>query len=579
MSLFFLATGQPPFESSKGGPSDATPSLTLEDRRALAQLMGARKTGHIPVCVDHAGGELQAGSRQFKVPNDKQVGRVIDTFVVGDQLLHSIEIYHDYPELIAQIVDDIEQQRQPPWGVSLGTDFIQTPDVPGVRPEILGKAISHVGITRDPLYGSAPNGATLIHLAARTPEAFYRALKAELLDKRPDTYMADATRARILTLAAAPEEQQQQPAQEEVPPAESVPSGPLEPAPAPAAEEVPAPLPPAETETIAAMADATQGGLSDEVKYKQFRERYEGFLKGIWPNGPENTKESVLSDSLFTEACRLLYDLTAISKGKGYDGMPDSAHEAYGVVKKYITHATEVADNEGGRYYKNNPGAMANLKAGLDLHNIVKERPADNAFGPVQTVLAMRSIIEANTVASHETQRLEFEARRKAFEEKEAEQKALLDKAAEETTAFKRKYDEAFATATKAQELADALDKELKLKKTKLEALESSSPAALSAAAASRLTSELSAATSVPGATAAGAIVPPPIESSAASRNPASSPSLSFPSSQLPPKPHVDDKFNKLFDPSRIAEVASASTSHWSNMKSDPIHAVQYKFF
>jgi hypothetical protein len=259
--------------------------------------------------------------------------------------------------------------------------------------------------------------------------------------------------------------------------------------------------------------------------------------------------------------------------------MPESAHEAYSVIKKYVTQATEVADKEGGRYYKNNPAAMASLKAGLDLHSIVKERPADNAFGPVQTVLAMRAVIHENTLASHETQRLEFEARRKAFEEKEAEQKALLEKAAEETTALKRKYDEAFATAAKAQELADALDKELKLKKTKLEALESSSPASLSAAAASRLTAELSAATSVPGATAAGAIVPnPAIESAAASRNPAASPSLSFPASQLPPKPHLDEKFSKIFDPSRIAEVASA-TSHWSNMKSDPIHAVQYKFW
>jgi hypothetical protein len=564
--LYLLATGQPMFESSTG-PSEGTMALTLDDRKALADLDDAR----ITACLDHAGGQL-SGGRQFKVPYDKRIGRMRETFVnLGagpnhGRLLHVIKVSKKFPDIIDQIVDDIKEKRQPTWGVSLGTDYVRSP--PGTRPEILAKAVSHVGLTRDPQYANWPD-ATLIHLAARSKAGFYKALKEQVLDACPEIYMSEKTRARIEAALA-----------------KSVPARPLVPeaSPLPLRTAIPtAPTTPiTPTMTEAAIA-AVQQGLSDEQKYKQFRERYEKFAGAVYPddrakaNGPP-----LLTGEHFTEAQRLFHDINAISRGKGYSDMPDNAHDAYGSLKKYLNYAHEVASREGGKYFKDSPAALANLKAGLDLQSIVQERPNDNPFGPVQTVLAMHAVIEEDKLANHETQRVAFENDRKAFVEKEIEAQAAVKRAEEEISGHKRKYEEAVAEAVKAKEAAENFEKELKVKKARLEALEAAaSVPGTGAPGSSRLVAELGTATSVlPGASAAGLAVgqpqPPMVESAAASRTTTGS---SLPGA--PPIPHLDEnKFGKLFDPAPMYAIAhSGATSTWFSKASDPAGMAAYRFF
>lgn len=170
----------------------ASATHTIDERYEFANANGDRKTGHIPVCLDHAGGLIDDTMETFTVPSDKQIGRLVDTFVRDDgQMLHSLEIFHEYPDIVHMIKEDVKAGR--PWGVSLGKDVKVAND----RFDILGKDITHIGITRNPQYANAKHGATWINLLEETPADFYSKLKEKLLDREPNIYMAPQTRQRL----------------------------------------------------------------------------------------------------------------------------------------------------------------------------------------------------------------------------------------------------------------------------------------------------------------------------------------------------------------------------------------------
>jgi hypothetical protein len=355
--------------------------------------------------------------------------------------------------------------------------------------------------------------------------------------------------------------------------AKSVPAPPLVSEPPAEAQQPLQPPAPANKMAEAAVA-AVQQGQSETQRYSHFREGMEKFTKAIWPNGPENSSgKSVLTDELYTTAKRLLYDINDLSKGKdGFAAMPAQALSSFMILRNYIEQAEEVAAREGPKYYRNSPAALASLKAGLSVQDMVNERPGDNAYGPVQTVLAMHSIIQENTLASHETQRLAFEAERKAYVEKEIAAQAGVKKAEEEAATHKRKYEEALAEAVKSKEAADAFEKELKVKRAKLEALEAgtTSTSAPSNPIASRVAAEL-------GSGNAGTPGPRLVESAAASRDTTGSSSLD---QQAPAQFRAPASLSKLFDPAPMYDQLSKGTkSPWLSKASDPSAMATFRFF
>jgi hypothetical protein len=90
--------------------------------------------------------------------------------------------------------------------------------------------------------------------------------------------------------------------------------------------------------------------MDQEARYKQFRDRYNAFLLTVWPGGHPPPQRPILTTELYAEACRLFYDITDISKCKGFRDIPDEACEAYQLLKKYIAYAINVAADAADAY-------------------------------------------------------------------------------------------------------------------------------------------------------------------------------------------------------------------------------------
>jgi hypothetical protein len=348
MSLYVLATSQPLFPSSRG-PSKNTSSLTVDDIRQFVDDVGRRTTGHIPVCIDHAGGEVDARG-VFRVPPEKEVGRLVEAFALPSGLpLVALEVYHEQAGVARRIKDDIVSGRRP-WGVSLGTDIVARAD----RPEIVSKKITHVGITADPEYGGAEhNGPTWIHIAAETPAAFYRELQAQVLDRYPGTYVATETRARLRDLV--PAQAQTESAKPLGPAAGRAAAAPLQPATAPAPTKMadaaaPVPVPSAAAPVPAAAAAApvpapAQGGarVTDpgtiNALFAAWENEFAGFAQAI--RGDPAGDEPVYSGPAFEKCVQLVADVERITGGRDLKDLPPSVTAAYSFLKGYQTNAKE----------------------------------------------------------------------------------------------------------------------------------------------------------------------------------------------------------------------------------------------
>jgi hypothetical protein len=565
-NLFVFATTQPVFPSC-AGPSGATTALTFEDRRKVSDLAGARKTGHIPVCINHAGGELGDGSF-FRVPRDKIIGRMIDAFVIDGKLTNTLEIYHEYADIIEEIMDDLIHERRK-WGVSLGTDFVQAHD----RPEILEKAISHIGITTDPQYGNSDTGATWIHLVSRSPIAFYKELKEKFLDPSQDVYMAPETRARIERFVG----------QSDVAP-------PLKPSeetttPAPLSQEQRAPLSSSPDMATAenngaAGASATTpvpasapvpalmggGDQNESARYSRFHDQLQLFYKKIWPEGPNNSNGSIVDEQSIEMAQELSRELHSLIKDKPMSALPMEAKEADLSLEKYLRHSGEKAILFAKKLNLQD-GLADTIRAGLNFREqkaVMPQQAQGQPFNPTKTIIAMSNAYEKECLANAEAVRLKFESEHKAYLEKEQEWKNNLKKQEEELVSLKRAREEADKKALE-------LEGELKIKRAKLEALETP-------ASQSKYSAELGAASTVPGATAAGIPI-----STGASRDPTATTTTPAPASAPAHKLfQVEDKFRKMFmlEHSPIDESkAKYFRQAWSGSgNSDPINDARFRF-
>jgi hypothetical protein len=569
MSFYFITSSQPPFASCYGD-AEGTPALTIDERRQLAVEMGNRKAGFIPVCMGHAGGEFAEDAVKFDVPGDKQIGRMLDAFVMPDgNLLNSIEIFHEYPEIAKMLKDDMVSKRKK-WGASLGVDVYT--DAEGKK--IVGKKISHIGITDDPQYGNADQNATWIHLAAETPAAFYRELKKQVLDKHPGIYMPEETRARVNRMIPPEPQLIQLGATRTLgqsdPPHPLMPSLPASLFSTPAVAATMAstasdPMqgvtttqtPPSSNTPAAAGAATTQADPSEEnARYARFQQRFKSFLGDIWPEGADK-ETNVLTDLTYETARELHRDLSELSVGKGLADLPASAPEAFSILDKYLGFAHDKVIKFATEILPEKPDLVKVLRAGMDLRDRKKEAamvPTTNNL-PMQTFIAMANALDKKKLNNFEDFRVKFETQYKAEEELK---KANADL---QTTneSLKRAREEA--------------DTELAQKKARLEVLEKLSTLAETskpAASSSSNNSLLMAAASVPGATAAGATV----ISAGASRDTSAMPSSTPARKQAPP---LHGSGSKFFDPSPMGELQHTHLMRDMSRSSDPL-AMQKRF-
>ncbi len=369
MGLIFLATGQPVFKSCHGDRKQ-TPALTIDERKEFVTANGQRTLGNIPVCMDHAGGEIATDQSTFAVPNNKQIGRLIDSFMLPDgRLLHTIEIFYEHAAISKQIKDDIREQRRP-WGISLGTDVVELAGTPF----IMQKNISHIGITPDPQYGDSEDGATWIHIAAETPAVFYKAFKEQILDKYPDVFMAPETRERLthlvpndaaavtsgvheMTAVAAAAPETETPATEALEQTET--PNPLETA---AVAPVDAPLshaptipfeepmatvttPPPAPDSAATPVTVPAPVVNKDnvaVRYGAFEKEFEGLLSSALANPRDLNSERRFSADVITSAKKLKGEIESLTSGRGLGDIPATAASSYLWLGNYLDSSSEV---------------------------------------------------------------------------------------------------------------------------------------------------------------------------------------------------------------------------------------------
>ncbi len=375
MSLFFLATGEPVFDACHGD-SRATALHTLKERREFADAMGSRKTGFIPGCLDHAGGELDSTTGTFTIPPEKQISRMVDTFVREDgQFLHTVEMFHEYPDISKRIEDDINNGKR--WGVSLGKDLKIAPD----RFDILSKEITHIGLTPTPQYGDAQQGGTWMNIVAKTPETFYTKLKEQLFDKEPGLYMPPQARERIGRLVPQKLVQvgaSQALAQSDSPSPLILPLAALAPSPTPVAasthEKVtfmaaaapqptdpmqgvtattPAPAPITVATLTAAAAQAPQTpSVNIGAQFVELQQRVEALKK---KTRPDPAKPPVISKPFVDEGTKLMQDMDALMTGLSVRQWSPEALSMLNTLVEYNAYSEKAALDHAQELFGNDP--------------------------------------------------------------------------------------------------------------------------------------------------------------------------------------------------------------------------------
>jgi Skp family chaperone for outer membrane proteins len=188
--MYHIGTIQPHLPDADR-PRDKTAYPTIGEAHEWADEIAERKTGLIPLTIDHAGGErpdapLNAQG-MFEVPPELQIGRVVDAVVRSNgDLLTISELFYDRPETHA-IIDDLNAGRE--WGLSACTNLKVLED----EGRVLSKRFTHLGVTRNPEFG--PENSW-IHYAHTSWEGLDDTLQA-LMDREPDLYVPAATRARL----------------------------------------------------------------------------------------------------------------------------------------------------------------------------------------------------------------------------------------------------------------------------------------------------------------------------------------------------------------------------------------------
>lgn len=183
--LTFIAIAQP-YKYSCSGNSYETTMLTIPERVAFSDQTSSFKTKLIPCAIDHAGGnnilEHNPSTEAFVVPEDKQIGRLVAAMVRGNgDLLIVGEIWSERPER-HMIISELHEGKK--WGVSLCTDLIMNPD----HTYVYKKDITHVGVTRNPDYGS---DGTWIYEASASKYDIYEKLLNNYIKNDEQAHVPD----------------------------------------------------------------------------------------------------------------------------------------------------------------------------------------------------------------------------------------------------------------------------------------------------------------------------------------------------------------------------------------------------
>jgi hypothetical protein len=194
VNAFHFISCLQPVEPQVMGDPQKTYHLTVDQRREYAHIIGARKSNYIPLTYEHPTSEEDL----IEIKPKHHVGRLVEGFVrSGGQILGQGEIFFENRELIEQIRSDIKNKTRN-WGVSLGVNFTKrrNPTDSDAPMTIHDKVITHVAITPTPDFGEAENGPTWMFLASDSVSGLYREFK-KIVDKEPDMYMCEETRARL----------------------------------------------------------------------------------------------------------------------------------------------------------------------------------------------------------------------------------------------------------------------------------------------------------------------------------------------------------------------------------------------
>ncbi len=207
---YLIGIGQPLTEDAKCPPSETT-HFTPEERRALVDAFGNDSHPEVYVVEDHAGGEdymdtaantyeeaAQAGSQLFDLPTEKRLGRVLELILDRDWNIHPVvQLFHEKPRS-REIVDEISAGKGL-YGFSLGTDIAKN------FGEVVSKRFAHLGLTKNPEYGSEPGqtvdplkpgSGTWLHDGTFSHEGIDKIIATKYLSK-PGTYVAKRTLERV----------------------------------------------------------------------------------------------------------------------------------------------------------------------------------------------------------------------------------------------------------------------------------------------------------------------------------------------------------------------------------------------
>lgn len=193
MAVYGYATVQPWMPSSDR-PANRTSYFTIQEKFAIADRNSLRKDPDIPYTMEHANGENSkaAMAGAFRVPPDLVIGRNIDFFVHEGNLMSTFQLF---PERFESDMLRHSVRRGEEWGVSGCVNCLVDDEVTG---EVYSKTLTHIGITRNPLFKHDGTGS-MIHELFDSYESLEKHIYNQHVKGNPThSYVPPITRERLL---------------------------------------------------------------------------------------------------------------------------------------------------------------------------------------------------------------------------------------------------------------------------------------------------------------------------------------------------------------------------------------------